>query len=209
MRTRADVFWIKFLQPLLGDAGKQFIFFDGQRDSQSVSAESVEVVLNMSFFQGVPQDIQGDADGLSKKFGDDFMTATIILGLIIAAAFGYGLKKIYRAFFKSEAACCSEGGCSGCEGSCSAKKAIDDGYRARVEKIERFPIHRTIDVDGMTCEKCIYKVVRALEKVDGVTLAAASLEKQSAQVGLKADVPDDTLREAIRKAGYGAGAVTA
>ena len=137
------------------------------------------------------------------------MTATIILGLIIAVAFGYGLKKIYRAFFKSEAACCSEGGCSGCEGSCSAKKAIDDGYRARVEKIERFPIHRTIDVDGMTCEKCIYKVVRALEKVDGVTLAAASLEKQSAQVGLKADVPDDTLREAIRKAGYGAGAVTA
>ena len=50
MRTRADVFWIKFLQPLLGDAGKQFIFFDGQRDSQSVSAESVEVVLNMSYF---------------------------------------------------------------------------------------------------------------------------------------------------------------
>lgn len=130
------------------------------------------------------------------------MAATIVLGVLIAAAFGYGLKKIYRSFVKSEAACCSEGNCSGCEGSCSAKKALDDGYRARVAKIERFPLHRTIDVDGMTCEKCVYKVVRALEKVDGVTIAAASLEKQSAQVGLKEDIPDDVLREAIRKAGY-------
>ena len=137
------------------------------------------------------------------------MIATIILGVLIAAAFGYGLRKIYRAFFKSEAACCSEGNCSGCEGSCSTKKAIDDGYRARVEKIERFPIHRTIDVDGMTCEKCIYRVVRALEKVDGVTIAAASLEKQSALVGLKEDISDDVLRQAIDKAGYKAGAITA
>lgn len=137
------------------------------------------------------------------------MIATIILGILIAAAFGYGLNKIYRAFFKSEAACCSEGNCSGCEGSCSTKKAIDEGYRARVEKIERFPIHRTIDVNGMTCEKCIYRVVRALEKIDGVTIAAASLEKQSALVGLKEDISDDVLRQAIDKAGYKAGAITA
>lgn len=137
------------------------------------------------------------------------MAATVVLGILIAAAFGFGLRKAYRAFFKSEAACCSEGNCSGCEGSCSTKKAIDDGYRVRVEKIEKFPIHRTIDVDGMTCEKCIYKVVRALEKVDGVTIAAASLEKQSAQVGLKENIPDEILQEAVRKAGYGAGAVTA
>ena len=136
------------------------------------------------------------------------MTATIALGLLIAAIFGYGLRTIYRGFFKGEAACCSES-CSSCNGGCSAKKALDDGYRARVEKIERFPIHRTIDVDGMTCEKCIYKVVRALEKVDGVTIAAASLEKFSAQVGLSKDVPDDDLREAINKAGYTAGTITA
>lgn len=137
------------------------------------------------------------------------MVATIVLGILIAAAFGYGLRTAYRAFFKSEAACCSEDGCSGCSGGCNMQKALDDGYRARVEKIERFPIHRTIDVDGMTCEKCIYKVVRALEKVDGVKIAAASLEKQSAQVGLKENISDDVLREAINKAGYSAGAVTA
>jgi len=137
------------------------------------------------------------------------MAATIILGVLIAAAFGYGLRTIYRSFFKGEAACCSHSGsCKSCD-ACYTQKAFNDGYRARVEKIEKFPIHRTIDVDGMTCEKCIYRVVRALEKVDGVTIAAASLEKQSAQVGLKENISDEILRDAINKAGYKAGAVTA
>lgn len=135
------------------------------------------------------------------------MTATIVLGIVIAAAFVFGLRTAYRSFFKGEAACCSEDGCAGCKGSCNMQKALDDSYRARVEKIEKFPLHRTIDVDGMTCEKCIYRVVRALEKVDGVQIAAASLEKQSAQVGLKENISDDVLREAIKKAGYSAGAV--
>ena len=137
------------------------------------------------------------------------MVATIVLGILIAAAFGFGVRKAYRAFFKREAACCSEDGCSSCGGGCSMQKALDDSYRARVEKIEKFPIHRSIDVEGMTCEKCIYKVVRALEKVDGVQVAAASLEKQSALVGLKENISDEILREAINRAGYSAGAVTA
>lgn len=137
------------------------------------------------------------------------MVATIVLGILIAAILAYGLRKMYRSFFKGEAARCNADACSSCGGGCSMKTALDNSYRARVEKIEKFPIHRTIDVDGMTCEKCIYKVVRALEKVDGVTIAAASLEKQSAQVGMKSDVSDDVLRDAINRAGYHAGAVTA
>ena len=137
------------------------------------------------------------------------MTATVILGVVIAAAFVFGVRTAYRSFFKGEAACCSEDGCSSCGGSCAMKNALDQSYRARVEKIEKFPIHRTIDVDGMTCEKCIVNVIRALEKVDGVTIAAASLEKQSAQVGMKSNVPDDVLRDAINRAGYTAGAITA
>ena len=136
------------------------------------------------------------------------MVATIVLGILIAAAFGFGVRKAYRAFFKSEAACCSEE-CSSCGGGCDKQKLLDESYRVRAEKIEKFPIHRTIDVDGMTCEKCILKVVRALEKIDGVTIAAASLEKQSALVGLKKNISDDVLREAINRAGYSAGAVTA
>ena len=132
------------------------------------------------------------------------MAATIVLGILIAAAFLYGLKTIHRNFVSGKAACCNSGGCSSCD-ACDMQKALDASYRSRVEKIEKFPIHRTIDVDGMTCEKCIFKVIRALEKVDGVTIAAASLEKQSALVGLKENISDDVLREAINKAGYKAG----
>ena len=134
------------------------------------------------------------------------MAATIVLGILIASVMAYSLRGIYRSFFKGEAACCSES-CDGCGGGCM-QKALNDGYRVRAEKIARFPIHRTIDIDGMTCEKCILNVVRALEKVDGVTIAAASLEKQTAQVGLKENISNDVLREAIRKAGYSAGAIS-
>jgi len=136
------------------------------------------------------------------------MIATIVLGVVIAAILAFGLRKMYRSYFKGEAACCSDG-CSSCGGGCAMKTALEQSYRDRVEKIEKFPIHRTIDVDGMTCEKCIVKVIRALEKIDGVTIAAASLEKQSAQVGLKENISDDVLRDAINRAGYHAGAVTA
>ncbi len=133
--------------------------------------------------------------------------ATYVLGAIIAVALANGLRIIYNAFFKGEAACCDSGGCSGCS-SCTLKKAMDNSYRARVEKIEQCEIHRTIDVDGMTCEHCVANVVRALEKIDGVQVAAASLEKQSVQAGLSKDIPDEILRDAINKAGYRAGAVT-
>ena len=61
----------------------------------------------------------------------------------------------------------------------------------------------------MTCEKCVAKVVRALEKVDGVAVAAASLEKQSAEAGLTKNISDDVLTEALRRAGYKSSVVVA
>ncbi len=133
--------------------------------------------------------------------------ATYVVGAIIAVALINGLRVIYNSFFRGEAACCDSGGCSGCSG-CSIKNAMANSYRARVNKIEQCEIHRTIDVDGMTCEHCVANVVRALEKVDGVKIAAASLEKQAALAGLTKNVPDEILRDAINKAGYHAGAVT-
>ena len=51
--------------------------------------------------------------------------------------------------------------------------------------------------------------MRALEKVDGVVIAAASVEKQSAQAALEHDISDDVLRNAIRQAGFNPGRVIA
>ena len=128
--------------------------------------------------------------------------ATVVLGIFIAAWFAYGLKKIYNAFFKGEAACCDSDGCSSCAGGCAMKNAMENSYRARVEKIAKFNLQKTLDVDGMTCDKCVAKVVRALEKVDGVEVAAASLEKQAAFAGLTKNISDETLIDALRQAGY-------
>ena len=135
------------------------------------------------------------------------MVATVVLGIFIAAWFGFGLYKIYNAFFKGEAACCDSGGCSSCAGGCAMHKAMEDSYRARVEKISKFSLKKTLDVDGMTCDKCVAKVVRALEKIDGVEVAAASLEKQAAFAGLTKNISDETLIDALRRAGYNSSVV--
>ena len=130
------------------------------------------------------------------------MVATVVLGVIIAAIFSVGMYNIYSNFFKGTSTCCK----SECS-SCSMCKNLDN-YRTRVEAIEKFKIKKNIDVDGMTCENCTAAVMRALEKVDGVVIAAASVEKQSAQVALDREVSDNILKETIRNLGYQPGNVT-
>ena len=133
------------------------------------------------------------------------MVATIVLGIVIAAIFGIGIYNIYNNFFKGTSTCCkNSSACSECPMS-----KIGENYRTRVEAIEKFKLKKNIDVEGMTCAHCTAAVDKALERVDGVAIAAASLEKQSAQVALDHDVSDDILREAIRKAGYQPGAIKA
>ena len=123
------------------------------------------------------------------------MIATIILGVVIAAIFGVGLRNIYRNFFKGTSTCC-----------CPMSKE-QDNYRIRIEAIEKFKLKKTIDIEGMTCKRCTAAVDKALESIDGVAIAAASVEKQSAEVALDFGVSDDLLKEAIRKAGYQPGNV--
>ena len=130
------------------------------------------------------------------------MIATVILGIVIAALFGVGIYNIYSNLFKGTSTCCSNE-CSGCSG-CSAHN-IQDTYRSRVEVIGKFKLKKSIDVEGMTCEHCVANVIKALEDVDGVVIAAASLEKQSAQTALDRNVDDEVLRDAIKRAGYSPG----
>ena len=135
------------------------------------------------------------------------MTATIILGILIAALLALGLRNIYSNFFKGTSTCCSEGGCPGC----GAREGAPEGgsYRERVERIASYEMKRSIDVEGMTCERCTASVIRALEQIDGVAVAAASLEKRAAHAALEREVPNETLADAIRKAGYRPGACVA
>ena len=133
------------------------------------------------------------------------MIATVILGLIIAAVFGVGIYNLYSNFFKGTSTCCkTSGACSNCPMS-----KDQDNYRTRIEAIEKFKLKKTIDVNGMTCTHCTAAVAKALEGIEGVAIAAASVEKQSAEVALDFNVNDDLLKEAIRKAGYQPGHISA
>ena len=126
------------------------------------------------------------------------MIATIVLGVIIAAVFGVGIYNLYNNFFKGTSTCCKNS--SACS-ECPMSKAHEN-YRTRIEAIAKFKLKKTIDIEGMTCAHCTAAVDKALESIDGVAIAAASVEKQSVEVALDFGVPDDLLKEAIRKAGY-------
>ena len=131
------------------------------------------------------------------------MIATIILGIIIVAVFGVGMYNIYSNFFKGTATCCTtSSACSNCPMS-----KDQDNYRTRMKAIEKFKLKKVIDVEGMTCTHCTAAVAKAHESVDGVAIASASVEKQSAEVALDFGVSDDILKEAVRKAGYQPGNV--
>ena len=124
------------------------------------------------------------------------MFATVVLGVFIAALFLVGMRNIYSNFFKGTATCCKTD-CASCP-----MHNVHDNYRTRVEAIEKFKIKKSIEVDGMTCEKCVNNVVKALEKVEGVVIAAASVEKKSAKLALDRNVDENILDDAIKNAGY-------
>ena len=59
-----------------------------------------------------------------------------------------------------------------------------------------------IGVDGMMCKHCKAHVEEACKKVLGVTDAIASLEDKNVTVTLNSDVNIDTIKNAIKEAGY-------
>lgn len=60
----------------------------------------------------------------------------------------------------------------------------------------------TLDVNGMSCEKCVARVKKALEGVDGVKSADVNLDKKRAVVKYEGEVSGDTLVKAVTDAGY-------
>ena len=68
----------------------------------------------------------------------------------------------------------------------------------RTEKI----MEKTLRVEGMMCGHCEARVKKALETIEGVSLAVANHENGTAIVTLTADVSDDVLRQAIEDQDY-------
>lgn len=63
-------------------------------------------------------------------------------------------------------------------------------------------MEKVLHVEGMMCQKCVSHVKKGLERVEGVEEAQVDLEGKSATVKLSADVPDQTLIDAVVEEGY-------
>ncbi len=69
-------------------------------------------------------------------------------------------------------------------------------------KKEEDQMVKVLDIEGMMCAHCQAHVKEALEGVEGVTGVDVSLEDKQASVTMAQEVPDETLAEAVTKAGY-------
>ena len=63
-------------------------------------------------------------------------------------------------------------------------------------------MRKTLHIEGMMCPYCEMRVKQALEAVPGVSEAAASHEKGTAEVTLSAQVDNDALRAAVEAQDY-------
>lgn len=58
-------------------------------------------------------------------------------------------------------------------------------------------MEKTLKVESMMCEKCVARVKKTLEAIDGVEEARVTLDDKLAVVALSQDVADDTLVSAV------------
>ncbi len=72
----------------------------------------------------------------------------------------------------------------------------------QIKTKERKNMKKTLKIEGMMCGHCEMHVKKALEALDGVTLAEASHTAGSAVVTLQKDVLDEALKAAVAEAGY-------
>ena len=114
--------------------------------------------------------------------------ANVIIVLILVAAVGYGIYSFIHHLRHG-------GGCCG-EHDAPAKKV-----RAADTNKSHYPHRLVMGVDGMTCQNCQRHVENALNVLPG-TWAAVDLAARSVTVLTKDEADEDTIRQAIRDAGY-------
>ena len=70
-----------------------------------------------------------------------------------------------------------------------------------ISNIPTINTKKVVYIKGMMCSHCTNRVEKALNELDGIS-ATVSLEKNCAYVTLTKDVSNDTISQAIEKAGY-------
>lgn len=111
------------------------------------------------------------------------MTDIIIIA-IVAVLIIIGIRS-GKKHFKGEGGCCG--------GNAPVKRAH--------KKLDNVIATKTVKIDGMTCDHCRNWVERSINEIEGAA-AKVNLSKKEAVVSMAVEVSDDTICEAVEKAGY-------
>lgn len=111
----------------------------------------------------------------------NYLVGAILL-LVVLLALRSTLKH-----FRGEGSCCGGGGGE----PKTKKKKLQDSIVAK----------KLVHIEGMRCENCRNHVEQALNQLDGVS-AKVNLKKNAAVISMSCEVDDETLRSAVRSAGY-------
>lgn len=63
-------------------------------------------------------------------------------------------------------------------------------------------MEKKLEINGMTCHNCVRHATEALKAVPGVKSVAIDLAAGTATVETSGETEDESLKEAVRKAGY-------
>jgi copper chaperone CopZ len=118
---------------------------------------------------------------------------TVILALILVAAVALALKNSL-GHFKGEGGCC--GGGSG-----EVKKEIPV-KELTGEKLGEL----IVPIQGMSCEHCVYRVTRAINRIEGAA-ARVDLKARQAVVFYDRELSEEEVRSAIELEGYQVGKI--
>lgn len=113
--------------------------------------------------------------------------ATVIICAVLVVIVFLGVRS-YRK--KMISGCCGSG-------SDAAPKKI----KVQDRDLRHYPYKKVLKIDGMTCQNCVTHVQNALNSLNGA-FSKVDLDKKSAQVYMKEEIPDGLLRKTIAEVGY-------
>lgn len=114
--------------------------------------------------------------------------ASVIILLVLAVICGYGVYS-YVHHLRCGGGCCGE------------REALDRKVKVGDKNKSHYPYTLYLKVDGMTCGNCVRRVENALNRLDGVW-ASVEMDRHMATVRMKERLPEETLKKAVKDAGY-------
>lgn len=114
------------------------------------------------------------------------MTNAIII-IILAAALLVGVKHTVK-HLKGQGACCGGG---------SSTPVKIPTKELEGEKLGE----KVVSISGMHCEHCVAGATKALNEIEGAS-AKVNLKKKQAIVSYDREITEESIREAVEKAGF-------